>query len=538
MTDARSIQLPVSAKPALNASGALAAVLLFVLPCAMGAWIAFSQSGPTWFETLHCAGLFAVVLAAMVFAGGAGKLSASATGRIILVGCVAAATVALNPAFHILSTGLQVSDSVVEEIVPIIGCFLLWAVVSTLESPVDLNVETGAERFEALLKKPGVRLNLFFTALLGIPVMAAMSGMSLRAALWPVAFSGALMLALNGLFKLAGSARCAWALSVFVLVASGTIAVLGYSSYRELRNETQQTVASLQVNRFEDVKKEYDIALKMTDKVRTNGPRIEMETALALEFEKQNRNSEALSKWERVADLTKVDRNTFAPIRRVRCALGDSLPPWRSLVFEGFPAIDNPEMAPGVMRLAEIAGDNRSKLLGALLAWDRQAPEAERRKLLLAVQAIAPGEPTSLNLLKRLGGPVKDAPMWLPGDLIVGTAPTIGSILGNIEELGEVCTLVCLNTGRWEMSLRASGTPLHEEWPIVRVELDGIALATTQVNKAVEYDVPFTFDVKRNDIFKVRIILQNRQEDVEEGRAARRGLKISGIKFSRAELKP
>ena len=534
MTDGQTIQ--AQGGRAQNSLGAYVALMLFALPCATAVWLAFNQSAPTWFETLEFAGLFAVVLAACIRAGGAGKLAGTAAGRIILVGCVVAAAVASNPGFHTLATGAAGTNSVIEGVLPIVGCVLLWAMFSVLGVPVAAVPDAGAEHFEALLKKPGVRLNLFFTALIAVPVLAAMSGMSIQAALWPAAFAGALMLALNGLFTLASSAPCARALSVIVLVGCGAGAVQGFNAYRGLREETARTVASMKANQFEDVKREYDVALKLTDKVRTNGPRIAMETALALEFEKQNRNSEALSKWERVADLTKVDRNTFAPIRRVRCALGESLPPWRSLVFEGFPSIDNPEMAPGVMRLSEIAGDNRSKLLGALLAWDRQAPEAERRRLLLAVQAIAPGEPSSLNLLKRLGGPVKEAPMWLPGDLIVGTGPTIGSELGNIEELGEVSTLVCLNTGRWELSLRASGTPLHEEWPIVRVELDGIALATTQVNKAVEYDVPFTFDVKRNDIFKVRIVLQNREDDVEEGRAARRGLKLTGIKFSHAAL--
>ena len=98
-----------------------------------------------------------------------------------------------------------------------------------------------------------------------------------------------------------------------------------------------------------------------------------------------------------------------------------------------------------------------------------------------------------------------------------------------------MCTVVCLNEGHWEMSLRAAGTPLHEEWPVVRVEMNGKTLATTQINKAVEHDVPFTFDVTRDDIFKVRIVFQNRQEDLEEGRASRRGLKILGIKFSHAK---
>lgn len=537
MADANGMQQPAVSKRAINAAGAFAALLLFVLPCAMGGWIAFSQSGPTWYETLHFAGLFALMVLIVTFSGGPGRLVSTATGRILVVGCVVAVTVGLNPAFHILSKGLAVNDSVVNEIVPIIGCILLWAVVAILETPLELNAQSGAGHFEALLKRPGIRFNLFLATLLVLPALAAMSGMSINSALWPVAFAGALLLALNGLFKLAGTARCAWAFCLFVLIASGTTALMGYASYKELLNESAKTIASLEAGRMEDMAKDYNSALKLTDAYRTNGPRIELETALALQYEKMNQQSEALSHWKFVANLKKIEHSLFPPIQRVLCAMGDSLPPWRSLVFQGFPAVSNPDMSPGIMRLAETAPDTRSKLLGALLAWDRQAPEVERRRLLEAVQAVAPGEPTSLNLLQRMKVPVKDVPMWLPGDLIVGTVPTIGSILGNVEELGEVCTIVCLNPGRWEMSLHTSGTPLHEEWPIVRVEMNGVPLATTQVNKAVDYDVPFTFDVTRNEIFKVRIVLQNRQEDVEAGHAARRGLTIHGIKFSQAKLK-
>ena len=476
-----------------------------------------------------------LTLGVLLFGRGPSHVSKSAAGRIILVGCAVSAVIALNPGFHNLATGLDTAEYSFYSRAPIIGCVLLWLAALVFKRPLETVDQNSVATLETLLKKPSVRVNLFVAALLVLPAVTLMSGMHVRAAIGPAIFAGALLLALRGLFTLARSTYFAGAIGICVLLASGVCAWLGWQAYADLQREVSNTVASMQAGRSEEAAKDYDVALKMTDKLRTNGPRIEMESGVALQLERMNQPQNALGHWQFVANLLKVDQLTFPPIRRVRCSMGDSLPPWRMLVYEGFPSISTPELAPGIMRLAEATSDVRSKLLAALLAWEKNAPEAERRKLLEAVQAVSPGEPSSLNLLKRLGKPIKEVPMWLPKELIVATVPTYASAQGTIEETGEVCSVVCLNAGHWEMSLRAQGTPLHEEWPIVRVEMNGLPLATTQVNKSVEHDVPFTFDVTRNDIFKLRIIFQNREDDIEGGRAARRGLTISGIKFSQGK---
>ncbi|MEI6231717.1 MAG: hypothetical protein WCT04_01590 [Planctomycetota bacterium] len=502
---------------------------MFALACGSG------SVAPTWFETLYFAVLFCVVVIASVVAGGPRQLGQSAVGRIILVGCALAGALARNPSYHLPAAGITANNSISFEIISLIGCILMWVLGVKLPFLARERGQSGAEKLEALLVLPGTRLQLTIAAMIALPVMAALSGMPLQSALWSTVFAGALMLALHGLFAVASNSRCAQLLCILILMMSGFTIALGLNAYFKLRSEADSAVVHASTGRFDLAQTSYESALRLTQAFRANGPRIDMETRLAQQYEKMNNPVSALAHWENVVTLTKADKNSFPPIRRVRCAMGDSVPPWRLLVFEGIPAIANPDMAPGVMRLVDTAPDVRAKLLGALLAWDQQAPDDERRKRLEAVQAVAPGEPTSLSLLKRMNVPTKDVPLWLPADLIIGTVPTYQSALGTIEELGEACTIVCLNAGRWEMSLNASGTPLHEEWPVVRVELNGKPLAATQVNKALPYDVPFTFDVTHNTIFKVRIVFQNRQDDLEDGRAARRGLKIMGIKFNQAK---
>ena len=497
---------------------------------------AADQPSQTWLETVQSVGLFVLTLGFSAAFGGPSKLAQNAAGRIAMIGLFASASLAFYPPFHRLAADRDVGDiSDWAKIAPLLACVILWVFAPRSDRSITDKNLTASEHLEAFLMRPGVRFNLFVLTLMTVPAMASMSAVSVLLVLWPVAFAGAILLAMSPLLRVARTGFVGWIVCASVLAASGVAAFQGVKVYRELQTAEETAVASTERNQPAEAQKAYDKVLELSKTLRTNGPRLEMEAGIARQLEKQNNPGAALAYWERVATLSKVDQTKFAPIRRVRSALGDSLPAWRMLVYEGFPSISNPEIAPGVMRLGEIAPDVRAKLLAALLAWDRQAPEAERRKLLEAVQAVLPGEVSSLNLLKRLGGPVKDVPMTMPAELITGRIPTLQSVMGTIEEEGEVSTVVCLNEGQWEMSLRAAGTPLHEEWPVVRVEMNGKILATTQVNKAVEHDIPFTFDVTRDDIFKVRIVFQNHQEDLEEGRASRRGLKISSIKFSHAK---
>ncbi|HLX63297.1 MAG TPA: hypothetical protein VKX17_18645 [Planctomycetota bacterium] len=495
----------------------------------------------TWLETLHCAGIFGgVALAAILFRGPA-RMALGSTGRIVLAGLFIAAVAGLNPIFQFIAFDSRQS---VRELLtsatawlPCAAAVALWFFAKWPDENARgaNNDARSGSSFEEFLCAPGSRFQLAIVALLGMPALALLSGVPLRSALAPLAVVIAVLVALGALLKLAADPWGARALCALPLLASAWLAAKGAVPYFELRAEAARTAEFFSANKPAEGTVAYERAVKLSTALHAPEPRIEAESAIAHYFEANQNPGAALPHWENVAALRHADRNTFLPIQRVYCEMGDSLPPWRRLVYEGFPAIDNPEMAPGVERLGASAPDVRSRLLAALLAWNRQAPEAERRRLLEAVQKVAPGEPSSFNLLKRLKVPVADVPLWLPAPLIVGATPTTGGAEGAIEDLGEVSTIVCLNAGHWEMSLRAAGTPMHEIWPIVRVELNGVVIAATQVNKAAEHDVPFTFDVTRDDIFKLRVVFLNRQDDLEQGLAAHRGLKIAGIKFSRAK---
>ena len=268
----------------------------------------------------------------------------------------------------------------------------------------------------------------------------------------------------------------------------------GLGNEARLSAEVSAARTALDAQQTDAANMAYANARKLADDLHSTSARVQLQ-AFAEHDERVQNTLRPKPTGAKSAAALKANPAEFAPLQRVQCAQGDSLPVWRRLLFEGFPAVVNPDLTPGLMRLGQIAGDVRAKLLPALAAWELERPAAERRELLEAVQKVAPNEPTSANLLRRLGVKFPTEKLWLPFELIVGKETTIGGLEGTIEELGEMRTLVFLNEGHWEMLLRASGTPLHEEWPIIRVEINGQVLGPTQVNKAQDYDVPFTFDV-------------------------------------------
>jgi hypothetical protein len=278
----------------------------------------------------------------------------------------------------------------------------------------------------------------------------------------------------------------------------------------------------------------------------------------------------ALLHWRRIAELRGVNADEILAVRRILCKLGDSLNSWRRLIYEGFPAVTSPEIAPGILALGDSPkGDLRARLLAALVAWEQQvragrvaAPAREElRRRLELVRKNCLYEVSACNLLKRLGAAARgvpappkndqdNEPLWLSYELILGkeapprgfgganspaSAAGAGSALGAIDELGELDTVVVLNEGHWEIGLSARGTPLHEEWPIVRLEINGKVIGRTQVNRAEEHEVPFTLDVHRGNIYHLKIVFENRKEDIVQGRIARRGLIINGISFRGAK---
>ena len=48
-----------------------------------------------------------------------------------------------------------------------------------------------------------------------------------------------------------------------------------------------------------------------------------------------------------------ADPAEMLPVRRILCKMGDSLNSWRRLVYQGFPAVTDPEIAPGIKALGD-----------------------------------------------------------------------------------------------------------------------------------------------------------------------------------------
>ena len=518
------------------------------------AWAAATlpaRKDQVWLETLNAAVLFVLGAAILLMGGGPKRFSSHAGGHLLLAGFFAASAVALDPSFHALTSGRVWSelDSALREavIMPVLLCAGLWLAsffnrrgnsAQAASIANNANAATTAARFEIFLSSLNARAHLLWLLMLAVPAVVALSGQPLRAALLPLLFLTALALASKALLQFASSRAGAYALALAPLAACAFAALTGLQAYASLRDDVQLSKTLLDQHKPDEAKIAYDRAIAESQRLRAIGPRVDLDSSVAAYFEAANNPRAAASHWEKVAIIRKVSAENFPPLQRVACASGDSLLAWRRLVFEGFGAIDTPEIAPGIQRLGQIATDVRGKLLAALLAWERHAPDAEKKLLLLDAQRISPGEPSSHNLLKRMNAEppaLPDGSLWLPLELFISPRPSPHAMNGSIEEIGEIGTLVYLDEGHWEMSLRATGTPLHEEWPVVRVELGGQVLGPTQVNKAIEHDVPFTFDVKRKDLFTLRIFFQNHEEDLEEGRLARRGLRIFGIKFHRAK---
>ncbi len=511
--------------------------LSILLVCVWAALAALgSYRTQTWAETLGATSLFIVVCATLLMGRGPMRLSSTPGGRLALAGLFVAAALSLYPAFHLnVHTPGTAPDDYTRA--GLIGAALVCAALGLLSftrPAPDTAAPGSASRIEAFLVSPPARRNLLIIVLFALPVGFALSGYSIRTALWPLAFFAALVLALKSLLALARNAWGARALGWMPLLACAVAGGIGLNGYRVIQSDINASARALAADKPGEAHEAYKRVVSESIRLRAEQPRIELDSIWARNYERINNPGAAQKHWQQVAWLLNVSGEQFLPLQRVQCAQGDSLLAWRRLVFEGFDAIDKPELLPGIKRLGEVSTDVRGKLLAALVAWERNEPDSERKKLLLDAQRLSPGEPTSFNLLKRLGETPpapKDNTLWLPPALLLGPRPSPGSIDGLIDELGEIGTLVYLEEGHWEMSLRAAGTPLNEEWPVVRVELGGQILGPTQVNKAMEHDVPFSFDVRTRDLFTLRIKFLNHRQDLEAGRIARRGLRIAGIKL-------
>lgn len=505
---------------------------------------ALSARNMSCIETLNAAGILFATLAGLVFWRNTASAAGSPAARLWTVALFFFGVLTISPAFQRATTLRDVRDwdrlSQISAFAPLLLMALLWilaratrsAAVSPAPRPASI-----ASQLEALIDTPAIRLQLIPLALLLAAAGLGLSGQPLRAILpRGVLLAALLLLALRPLLQLAATPAGVGALRAALLLAMAASALSGAGRFMDMRGKVAAGNALLAQDKPEDAQKIHAEAAALNEILQSKSTRLEVETEWALFYERKEQFESSLVHWRRIADERGQDPTEMLPIRRVLCKMGDSLTAWRRLIYQGFPSIADPEIAPGILALGDNpGGDLRGKLLAALLAWEQNAPEAERRRRLEEVRKVLPNEPTSNNLLKRMGVAVPDAPLWLPAELIAGKKLTTTSLLGSIEELGEVDTLVVLDEGHWELALNARGTPLHEEWPVIRLEFNGQVIARTQVTHDDNRDVPFTFDVHCGDIYRVKVILENQQEILDQGHITRRGLVINGMTFRRAK---
>jgi len=516
---------------------------------------AFSLS---WLETLNAAGLL-IALAAVAVIGGAKRLAQTAGGRLWTTGVFVASILLLSPAFHpglaaslpddllaCLSIFHKQSPMPSREIfLPALGFAtqLLFAILLSFWriAPPEAGRQDGAaERLERFFSSRMVRLNLVLFSLVIVLLELWMSQTPFRAALTRGAALALALCTLRALLAGAGKPAFVRTLNAGLVCALALALGAGAYSYSRLLSGVNAGNELLAKSQPDEAGKLHQQARELNQLVCAAGPELNIQTQWAKFFESHGAFEQALSCWRVVADQRHLDYADFGPILRVQCKLGDSITAWRRLVFKGFAAISGPELIPGIKALADApkCADPRAKLLAALLSWELQEPKEERKRRLDEVQRLVPNEPSSSTLLARLGSAEK-TPLWLPQDLLVAERPSFQSALGTLEEVGAVQTVVTLDPGHWEMELHAHGTPLHQEWPIIRVELNGYEIGRTQVNRAKDYAVPFTFEVKRGDLYLLRLVFENMSnphtEEMYEGHVALRGLVVRGITFQRAK---
>ena len=547
---------------------------LFASVVLVAAWAgagALSAPSMGWLEVLNSAGVLLGIIAGGLIWRGPGGLAGRAVSRLWSVAMFIAAGMMLSPIFHHSHLSVPVSQwgalNLVSLFLPIGAMFVLLImipgrksnVVSVSKIPPASN--GLAEQLERFCNGPlSMRLNFAAAGAVIIAANAGMSGLPIQAALPQSALFALAILTLPALLQIAANPAGSRVLSGTMALALSVCVLTGTYRHRQLWQEMEAANTLLKQDKVAEASQHYNEAAAINAVLADKKQVLALETDWAQFHERRGdtkakdpaqeagKNGEyelSLVHWRNVADQRGLDGFDFLPIRRVLCKEGDSLTAWRRLIFQGFPSINDPEIAPGIMAMGDLPNqkDARAALLAALLSWDQNATDAERRRRLELVQRIAPFEPSSYNLLKRMNAKLPEGPLWLPSDMIVGVGISETSLLGDIAELGEVDTLVVLDSGRWEMGVSARATPMHEEWPILRVEFyssDGgktlkHEVGRTQVTRPDNYEVPFTFNVNRGNIYHIKLVFENRQKEFDEGHLARRGLVINGLSFRKAK---
>jgi len=520
---------------ALLAAGSLSAAL----------WLgsgSLSAGNLSALETLNAAVLLLALACGCAFWRGPAHLSRSASGRLWLAGLFSFSALTLTPFFQRATTAQSPSQLPsglrIAALAPFVFAVLLWLSARLSRTPArPASAPAGiAAQVERLLVSPSVRLNLTALFILIAGAGLGLGGQPLSTLPFRALFIAALLMAVRPILELAALAHGARILCGVLALSLSLCVANGARRYTQMRSQLSSGNTALTQDNPTEANRLHAEVGALNTVLDSRGVLKDADTAWALYYERIGSFEQSLVHWRRIAEMQGIAPETMLPIRRVLCKAGDSLAAWRRMIYFGFPAIKDPEMSPGIRALGDNPkSDLRAKVLAAFLAWEENEPEAERRRRLEEVRKVQPNEPSACNLLRRLGSPTADGPLWIPADLIVGKKMTTRSLLGDIDELGEVDTVVVLDEGNWELSVNARGTPLNEVWPIIRLELNGHVVSETQVTHSENRDVPFTFKVHRGDIYHVKIVFENMQEVLDKGSITRRGLTINGLTLRRSK---
>lgn len=322
----------------------------------------------------------------------------------------------------------------------------------------------------------------------------------------------------------------------------GTMAVLlavnmtgGVLAYNELNAALDRGRAAALAKDDTGAQAALNEALQLNERVQSRKQLVETHRQLGLLSEQFSRWGVAIHHWRQVSDLTGAEFSEYPAVRRILVQQGDSLLGWRQLVQQGFSSVMNDDLIPGFMVLGERPdADVRSTLMAALIRWEHGDAEKERRASLERVLARRANEVSANTLMNVLGRPLPKEPLWLGDDLIVGARSSHHSLNGAIQDLGSVDSLVFLTEGRWECRVQARGTPLNEEWPILRVEINGVEALRARVDKAESIQLPFTFDTKTRNLYRIRFVFENQLSLYQGNQQAFRSLLVEGVYFQRA----
>ena len=494
----------------------------------------------SWLDTLNAAGLGLAVAAGLLFSRGGGKFAATSGGRLWTLAVFLFSALMLSPSFlrgvPLVWGANAGAPSLAAHAAAYPSAIVLF--VCTPRRKQDDDTRSALEKFIAA---PRVRWNLFVFSLLALAASAQLGAQPLASLVFEFDLVALALISVRPLLAVATQPIGARVMNASAALALGISAVFGLLRFQHTLQDADTMRALLLENKLPEAQAVAKQIEERNAVLKSTKLNIRLETEWAEYLERTGDLWGSFSHWQRVADYKSIPRAEFPPALRVTWKAGDSMSVWRRLVYKGFAAIREPEVTQGVLELGDRPGtDLRAKLAAALLSCELQRPDAECKARLQAVQTLLPNELSSRMLLERFGAPPANfkTELLLPPELLVGREPSFHAVTGmtdtgTIEEQGEASSIVVLGEGHYEMLIAARATPLREEWPIIRVELNGQLIGRTQVVTTEDHPIPFAFEVNRSDAYTLRIVFENVSDSLEDGKIARRGLSIGTLRFRR-----